>query len=529
MATQKKITFLMETIPSEEAVLELRKRYLFGPLEAELLKEASRALHASSPDSRLIDWAYELLQLHIARNAAKKEKELPMQEKMERIIALFSNPEDLQSLLRAEDWSPSDKRAIQLVSHFVANEIPLASNVKIVDKVYRLLENASLPPSIAARYFGRSGSDAQRERILEKYRTYRDNRAERQSAPPSPPEREHPLKRYIYILGASAVVVAIFMAGFVTARLLYGGGAQAELSRAAMESILHPSPKPEKEGKTQNRAVDDGHEALENRLAVSRVLLQEGLEKYDTLQRKVDFACRVVGGAVADALPTRRGTKGEAGDERAPRALRRSLPHPLPRGALKVAIEGIAQLQGLRLPARPEEANLSLDIPVPEGFRLHAEETPQRRTLYLSDGKSAYPLEVYSFVAEPTILRYRLINYEPKHYMPVVSDIWHFSDIGELRTHKHFVYRNGRISPAKIITNHFLPGGETLEMVSVGKLGRDGRPAELPLRRRDFLPNAKLLYDETHELDRLDGTWRSRTVRQVWYDEGKKIYAKGTR
>jgi len=521
MTTQEKIAFLMETIPSEKEVLELKKRYLFGALEAELLSEASRTLQSSRPDTHLIDWAYELLRHYSERNATRVEQRLPMQEKMERIIALFSNPEDLQSVLQAEEWSPSDRRAIQLVSHFVANDIPLASNVKIVDKVYRLLENAFLPPAIAARYFGKAGRDSRREEILEKYRAYREKRA-RPQGEPTPPRQEHPLKRYIYIIGAVSAVLAIFMSGFITARILYGNRADAGLTPVAMESILQKQAKKAENSPKEANATDPGERAMARQLAVSRLLLQEGLEEYG-LPEKVDFSCKALGGAIADALP---------GEEEERQSAKGLLPGPAsravapPKGALKVAIAGISRLQGLRLPLQRTEENLSLGMPLPEGFRLHAQESPEQRILYLSDGTAAYPVEVYSFAAEPTIVRYRFIHYEPKHFMPVISDIWHFSDIGELRMHKHFVYQKDRITPAKIITNHFLPGGETLEMVSVGKLDGNKRPKELPLRRRDYFFNGKLLYAEDHELDRLDGRWRSRTVRQVWYDGGRKIRAK---
>jgi hypothetical protein len=111
--------------------------------------------------------------------------------------------------------------------------------------------------------------------------------------------------------------------------------------------------------------------------------------------------------------------------------------------------------------------------------------------------------------------------------MPVVSNIWLFSDIGELRMHKHFVYQNNRIDPVKIVTNLFLPGGESLETVSVRKLDRDRMHRELLVSRKDYLPSAKLLYREDREIDRLAGYWRSRTVRQIWYDEGRKIHVKG--
>ncbi|WP_456451465.1 hypothetical protein [Hydrogenimonas sp.] len=523
MTIQEKAAFLMETIPSEKEVLELKRRYLFGGLEAQLLLEASRTLHSPAPDSHLIEWAYDIIQLHMERSKNKGKEELPVQEKMERIIALFSNPEDLQAILDREEWSASDKRSIQLVSHFVANDIPLMSNFKIVDKVYRLLDNAYLPPHIAAKYFGKSGHAADRDRILEKYEAYRRKKERQQAGElPKMPEQSSLLKRYTYLLGAVATVAGIFLGGFFTAKFLYDRKAEGELTPAAMESILH------KKGPRQKEAEENGtlstQKALEQHLVVNRVLLEERLADYG-VGEKVDFATRAMAEAVGRHLPSRAGKKPAPEEVLLPAD--RAKETPRLKGPLKVAVEGLSGLHGLKLPLAVTEQNLSMGTPVPEGFRLEADETPATRLLYLTDGETFYPVEIYAFTAEPVIVEYRLIAYKPGHHMPVVSNIWHFSDLGELRMHKHFVYQEDRIAPVKIIANHFLPGGGTIELVSVSKLDRRHRAHELPVARKDYLPTAKMLYQELYEIDRLAGEWRSRLVRQVWYDEGKKILAKG--
>jgi hypothetical protein len=522
MTIQEKTAYLMEVIPSEEEVLELKKRYLFGGLEARLLLDASETLRSPNPDPNLVEWAYELLQLHIQKSRTKESERISSQEKMERILALFSNTEDLQEALSCEEWSPSDRRAIQLVSHFVTNDIPLVSNFKIVNKVYRLLNNARLPSHIATKYFGKNIHTEERNRILERYENYRARKEHRPSELPTAIEDTGLMKRYAYMIGALAAVVGIFLSGFITAKLIYGQKADAMLTETARESLLRKKESGPKKAEDGNETIE-ADRALDQHVALNRVLLQERLREYG-LDKNIEFATKATAESARPGLEHRFARSEGVVTEALVPSERES---PRLTGPMKVAVEAIAGLHGLELPLAVNEDNLSIGTPVPEGFRLKSEETPSLRLVYLTDGKTFYPVELYSFTAEPFIVEYRLVMFKPGHYMPVVSNIWHFTDIGELRMHKHFVYQKDRIAPAKIITNLFLPGGESLEMVSVPKLDRDRRAKELPLSRKDYLPNAKMLYEELHEIDRLEGHWRSRLVRQVWYDEGKKILAKG--
>lgn len=197
MTINEKIAFLMETIPSEKEVMALKRQFLFGGVETELLLDASRTLISSKPDENLIEWAYTLLKMRMEKKKQQIEERIPIQQKMERIIALFSNQEDLQRILQIEEWDSSDRRAIQLVSHFVANDIPLMSNFKIVDKVYNLLANSYIPLDIASKYFGKSDFEDERDHLLEKYKTYR-RKKERSASEEVPqiPVRQSPLKRY---------------------------------------------------------------------------------------------------------------------------------------------------------------------------------------------------------------------------------------------------------------------------------------------------------------------------------------------
>ena len=522
MTKEEKIQFLMETIPSEEEVVKLKRRFLFGSLEAELLKEASATLRSSSPDSALIDWAYALLQLHFERERNKEKRELPLQEKMERIIALFSNNEDLQRILQAEDWSPSDRRAIQLVSHFVANGIPLMTNVKLVEKVYHLLANAYLPPEIASKYFGRDDFERERDAILEKYRTYRKKRERTEKGEVAlPPEKPSMFKRYAYILGAAATVVGIFLAGFFTAKFLYEKKMSGVVVAGAAGSTTHS-----RERRTAERQLRiPRRENLEKRFVDTRVVLQEGFDRLG-LGEKVDFVSKVMAKGLEE-MPLPHGME-ERPEEKLLGAERPAsgLPAAHKRNVrFEIAVTELGKLKGLKLPMPKEEANATLAA-LPEGFELHAAETPASRVLYITKGETTYPLEIYSFIGEPVIMEYTLNAFKPGHYLAVPSQIWYFSNIGELRTHRRFVYQKGKVAPAKIITNHFLPGGESVYIASVGKLDRKHRQQELMLERRDYLPSGKLLYREKREIDRLTGHWRSRLKERVWYDEGRKIRAK---
>ncbi|WP_353661688.1 hypothetical protein [Hydrogenimonas sp. SS33] len=518
MTTQEKIAFLMETIPSEKEVAELRRKFLFSRLENDLLLDASGTLASSSPETPLIDWAYAILQFHFEKSKNRQTRELPIQEKMERIIALFSNTEDLQQILKEEEWNPGDRRAIQLVSHFVANDIPLMTNIKLVDKVYHLLENAYLPPDIASKYFGRGKEESERETILEKYRAYREKKAHKEAdRAPLPPRQPSFWKRYAYLFGAAAAVAGIFLAGFFTAKLLYENktvtrvtvSAQAENPRKKRPDALSPE---------KQMAVAKG-ENIGERFIANRIVLQKGLESLG-LEKKVDFAKKLLAKSLEDVplphgknpadllpLPEKRAAAG-ARLERDPR--------------LKLAVVQLSKLKGLRLPLSAEDINATL-ARLPKGYEVGAVETPATRLVYATKEEKSYPLEIYSFIGEPTITRYTFVTFGRGHLFAVPSDIWHFSDAGELRAHRHFIYQGGKISPAQIITDLFLPGDETIHIVSVGKLDRYRQNREHLVERYDYLPSGKLLHTEKRELDRLNNYWQSRLVERVWYDEGKKI------
>ncbi len=523
MTINEKIAFLMETIPSEKEVMELKRRFLFGGVETELLLDASRTLLNSKPDENLIEWAYTILQMRMEKRKNRTEERIPVQQKMERIIALFSNQEDLQRILQIDDWDTSDRRAIQLVSHFVANDIPLMSNFKIVDKVYNLLANSYIPLDIASKYFGKTEFEDERDHLLEKYKTYR-RKKERTEAEEMPqmPVRESPIKRYTYLLSSLAALTFIFMAGFLTAKYLYDKPmtqiripietTTVKAVHAADDNLSH-----------QAKSPHPAEASLERQYIINRIMLERGLEDLG-VETKIDFSTKVMAQMAGpidlpDYLQEEKGLIHEPEPWHPPRTLAG--------GPLKIAIRGIGELHGLALPLPPPDRNTTGTKALPEGFRLEAEETPSSRIVYMTDNKNYYPVELYTFVGEPVIMEFRLINFKPGHYVPVPSDIWHFSDIGALRMHKHFIYQQGKISPAKIITNHFHPGGGSVELISVGKLDRSKRQHELLVERNDYLPSGKLLYQERYEIDRIDGRWRSRLVHQAWYDEGIKIQAKG--
>ncbi|BDY12824.1 hypothetical protein [Hydrogenimonas cancrithermarum] len=526
MTFDEKVKFLMETIPSEKEVDEIKRRYLLSGVEAYLLLDASRTLQNSTPDENLIAWAHAILRIHLDGEKADAEEGIPLQTKMERIIALFSNTEDLQRVLKHESWGASEKRALGLVSHFVANDIPLMSNVKIVEKVYDLLLNAYLPSDIASKYFGKKSLATERDYLLEKYLAYRKKSESPQAPiPPKNPTSEDSLKRYAYILGAAVTVAFIFMSGFLTAKWLYENKqAPAEISVAKASPAAAAASLPEENRTSKIGTSSAQHAALQRSYELNRVLLQKNLERFG-LNEKVDFASRIVAQTAAsfDLPEVSRKRRGSLRDEDS--GIFRA-PTQLP-GPMRVSLEALGSLHGLKLPLRIRDRNETEILPLPEGFRMEAKESLSSRILYLSDGKSYYPVELYSFVGEPLIMEYRLINYKPGHFIPVPSNIWHFSDIGEMRMHKHFIYLKNRLSPAKIITTHFLPGGGTVELVSLGKIDRDKTRRELLLERTDYLPSGKLLYREGYDIERVDGRWRSRLVRQVWYEEGRKIRAKG--
>ena len=518
MTKEEKIQFLMETIPSEEEVVNLKRRFLFGNLEAELLKDASATLRTSSPDSALIDWAYALLQFHFDREWNKEKRQLPLQEKMERIIALFSNNEDLQRILEAEEWSASERRAIQLVSHFVTNGIPLMTNIKLVEKVHRLLANAYLPPDLASKYFGLDDFERERERILEKYLAYKEKRERlKRNETPLLPEKPSIFKRYAYILGAVTAIVVIFLAGFFTAKFLYKekmSGVVASPPAGDISTLQKPQ--------TVSKQLEMPHSVnLEKKFIDSRVVLQKRFERLG-FGKKVDFVSRVRTNGLEKRRPEEKLLGADAASS--------SVPAPAHRRNVRfqIAVSELGKLKGLKLPIPAHETNETL-ASLPEGFELHAAETPASRVLYLMKGGTTYPLEIYSFIGEPIIMEYTLIAFKRGHYLAVPSQIWYFSDIGDLRTHRRYVYQKGKMAPAKIITNHFLPGDESIYLVSVGKLDRKQRQQELLLERRDYLPSGKLLYQERREIDRLTGHWRSRIVERIWYDEGHKILTKTSR
>ncbi|WP_457596880.1 hypothetical protein [Hydrogenimonas sp.] len=521
MTTEEKIAFLLETIPSKKEVDELKRRYLFGGLEYDLLLEASRTLHTPAPNPDLVAWAYDLLNLYARRQEERRSTEEPtMQEKSERIIALFSNPEELQTVVERMEWSPSDKRAIRLVAHFVANDIPLASNLKLVDKVYRLLENSYLPAPIAVKYFGRKDTAREElEAILESYRDYRAKKARHQTGEtPLPPASPPFWKRYAYFMGSVAAVAAIFAAGFFTGKMLYDRP-EGSLTPSAFETLVKKTEKSQEANETAaaNSAVTP--QAVQKHFAPGRQALQKGLDTYG-LGEKADFLSQAVeqaqklAAAGADALPSEIVPTCETKAREA-----KGSPH------LAASLAPIARLAGLT-PLDPAKAmELAARLELPEGFRLATLESPSSRLLYLERNETLYPLELYHFGVEPLIVQYTLLGYKTGRYMPAVSNVWHFSPQGELLMHRHYVYQKGRISPKKIVTNHFLPDGATVETVSVPKMGRNHTAMELPLARTDYLPSGMIHYKERFEISRLAGEWRAETASRAWYEEGRKVRA----
>ncbi|WP_456449560.1 hypothetical protein [Hydrogenimonas sp.] len=533
----EKIEFLMETIPSEERVNALKRHYLLGGTETALLLDASKTLHSAEPDRHLVEWAYALLQVYMEKERSPEKGGPTLQTKIERILALFSNAKDLHRALERETWSPSETRAFQLISHFVNNDIPLVSNTKMVEKVHDLLENSYLPPDIAARYFGKSGFASEKNLVLEKYRAFLEEKKKAPKAVPEPKKEESGLKRFSFILGAAAIVAIIFLSGFFTAKTMY------ERSIAVVKIPMSPLPNVvssrEKEEKKEERRQEnenlsppekrvDSEERvpLRETYSTNRELLQKGLERYG-LQDKIDFATHLIAQAAATVPIPDLGMKKEndtlrnKGSASGGQAL-----YKLPTGPIRVAIESLAELQGLKLPLPASDRNGTKILPYPKNFTLKAKDSPSSRIVYLTDGTTYYPKELYSFIGEPVIMEYRLIGFKRRHFIPVPSHIWQFSERGELRMHKHFIYQGERLSPAKIITTHFLPNGATMELVSIGKLDRDGQGRELLVERKDYLPSGKFLYRESREVIRKGGKWTSRIEEQIWYDEGKKIHIK---
>ena len=527
MTTNEKIAFLMETIPTDREIQEIKRRYLLNGIEVQLLEDASRTLQTSSPDQNLIEWAYAILQIHKQKREKRENEKTDLQTKMERLSALFSSPEDLHRIIDDESWGPTEKRNFQLVSHFVANRIPLSSNAKIVEKVYDLLENSYLPKDIASKYFGKKVFSSERDLLLEKYQNYRRRKEESRSTETYVPQkRDNPAKRYGYILGAVSVIAIVFLSGFFTAKLLYENGSPEKALPIAQNASTQNIPD-ERNGVTEkNGSVAD--KALEQRFIVSRVSLQEGLENYG-VSEKIDFATKLLAQSAASALPHGIGRKPTDKNLTAlPLQKEERLPAPPFKGPLKIAVTELRNLQGLKLPLEKGDGNISVGVNLPKTFKLKASESAASRIVYLENGEKLYPVETYSFVTEPTIVEYRLIQFKPDHYLSVPSNIWRFSESGEMRMHKHFVYQGRKAAPLKVITNYFLPNGETLETVSVEKRDRRLRSKEFLLARRDYLPSAKLLYKEEYSLDKSNGSWHSRLLRQVWYDEGKKILTKET-
>ncbi|WP_201352315.1 hypothetical protein [Hydrogenimonas urashimensis] len=526
MNLHDKTTFLMETIPSEKEVLELKRRYLLGGIETELLLEASRTLQSSSPDTQLIEWAYAILKLIKEKRSEKREKTLSTEEKIRRIIALFSNHEDLQRVLKQGEWDASQKRAIDLVAHLVTHNIPLSSNIKIVEKVYSLLSAAYIPNDIAARYFGKDDLSSEKNFILERYSEYRARKKKSsQNAYVPQTKKNRALKRYSYIIGGLLGISAIFLSGFFTAKFIYENRPAATVAIPAKSAAFHGS-----EGNISGiggipvSAVQK--KELELPFVVERQRMQESLEEYG-MKQKVDFATRLVSEEISAHLPSlgekEKGSgvllkdlSNDAGGQTRP---------PLLSAPMKVAILQLEKLHGLRFPLATDR-NVSSAKDIPAGFRLKGSETVSERIVYATDGSKLYPIEVYSFGAEPSIIRYSMIEYRKGHFIRVVSDIWRFSNYARLRTHRHFVYQNNHITPVRIVTNHFLPDGKTVEVVSVTKEDAKKRIREMPYETKVLLADGRLLLKETYGIDHSGYAWSYRTISRIWYDDGKKILSK---
>lgn len=525
MTINDKTKFLMETIPTDREIQELKRRYLLNGIEVQLLQDASRTLQQSAPDKNLIEWAYAILRIHREKSEKRGTEPVTLQTKMERLTALFSSPEDLHRIVDDGSWGVNEKRNFQLVSHFVANGIPLSSNAKIVEKVYDLLENSYLPKDLAAKYFGKKNFSGERDLLLEKYRNYRERKeASRPEEIPVSGKYDNPAKRYGYILGAVAAIALVFLSGFFTAKLLYEKESGGNIAEPRHESPARNIAGEEKREKITQSSLAD--KTLQPQFIVSRISLQKGLEEYG-ISDKIDFAAKLLAQSAASALPHGIG-KGPVETNGTGLLSREEAPVLLREGPLKVAVTRLRTLHGLKLPLRESERNVSAGVDLPKSFRLHAAESAASRVVYLGNGDKTYPLETYSFTTEPTIVEYRLINFKPGHYLSVPSNIWRFSTTGEMREHKHFVYQGTKAAPVKIITNYFLPNGETLETVSVGKTDGRGRTREYLLSRRDYLPSAKMLLREDYALQRRNGAWRNRLLHRVWYDEGIKIRARGS-
>jgi hypothetical protein len=523
MTDGEKIRFLMETIPSEDEVQAIRRRYLLTETETSLLTDAVRTLKSSHPDQNIVDWAYDLLRMKMAKKAPKSDEHVPLETKMEQIIALFSNPEDLEIVLKHDAWGPTEKRLLGLVSHFVANGIPLMSNVKIVEKVYDLLSSAYLPHDIAFKYFGHDNRLLEHDLLMKRYSEYR--RVNTQPAPeavPSVPKKESFLKRYTYMLGAILTIASIFMAGFLSAKWIYEPKGVATMRVSAAQAENGGRKQGVVSGAIRDICAPMEQNASELFYRKNRLAVVQGLAKYG-LAKLVDFAMPATPGKDEGV----RGEDREGGKlflkREAPGGTRFVWPAD---GHLKASVAMLAKLKGLKLPIVALDINLSdvLDMAGEKSFRLEAKETSASRLVYATDGARYFPVEIYTFVGEPMIIGYRLINFKPGHYIPVVSNIWHFSNIGELREHRHFVYLQNRVTPAKIVSTRFLPGYETVETESVVKRMPDGSHEELPLLRTDYATSGKLLYKERYTVHRDMGRWKSDPVRRIWYADGKKIH-----
>lgn len=515
MSLNEKITFLMETIPSEEEIIKLKRQYLFGNIEAALLRDASRTLQSSSPDEKLIDWAYELLKLYSDKNREKESRDVSMEIKMERLHSLFSNPEDLQIVLNSTEWGSSDKRAIQIVSHLITNNIPLRTNAKIVDKVYRLLSNAYLPHQLSSKYFVKSDFSIQRNRILESYNIYRNRRQSRESMFATPDSthynsKQSGWKRFTYLTGAVIFVVGIFAGGFLSAKLIYDKKAPQINTSSSTTQKITPNVN------TSKTMTSTGPLQVHAIYEEPRKVLQQSLENYG-LKEKIDFAKALISAAADEiSLPSKKdGLLDSPPQEKQDFGKIHNAP-------LKIAIQRIEKLRGLSLPLNIDE-NSTDTVHLPEKFRYKTSDEGAYRIVYMTDGNISYPVEIYSFIDEPTIIEYRLINFKSGHFLPVKLNMWCFSNRGEMKLHEHYVYQKGKASPQKIISNHFLPGGDTLELISVEKLDIHKNPVKLLIERKDYQFTGKLLYHEKRTFKRDADTWKNPVVLQVWYKDGKKI------